>query len=275
MPRHNRPSVTQARNQTNQTGKGSRYAPLDRETSLKMSAAWVEWIRAGQRIKARDEKRIHEAFGLVADKNRTDPYTDTLQQAHAIGGEELTAIIALAIGKSAHREMKKTWRKELPAILAQRKWHLSTHIRKYVHNLKGRLTPAGEEAVHFSESASAGTATSKSPNEPDTLLATDPTPSQRTAVSLTPQSQYQTELTGSVYELTPDDLLELSTGLITQKAQLPRTSLADRTLSPASKSIPHYPHHQSTLPLLPQSTQTGYVAVGRFTRYLILIEPTA
>ncbi|KAJ5795039.1 hypothetical protein N7457_001638 [Penicillium paradoxum] len=233
MPRHNRPSVTQARNQTNQTGKGSRYAPLDRETSLKMSAAWVEWIKGGQKIKARDEKRIHEAFGLVADKNRTDPYTNTLQQAHAIGGEELTAIIALAIGKSAHREMKKTWRKELPAILAQRKWHLSTHIRKYVHNLKGRLTPADDDhSSHFSETASAGTATSKSPNEPDTLLATDPTPSQRTAVSLTPQSQYQTELTGSVYELTPDDLLELSTGLITKKLSCPGPLLLTEPFHP-------------------------------------------
>lgn len=92
----------------------------------------------------RDETRIQKAFSLVADKNKADPYTVAVQQAHAHGGKEPTAILALAVGKSALRDMKKGLKQKLPAILAEKGWHLSTGIRKYVHEFEGRLTPDGE-----------------------------------------------------------------------------------------------------------------------------------
>jgi hypothetical protein len=140
MTHRKRPSMPQARNQT---GKGSRHAPLDQETALKRASTWVRWISAGHKIVTRDETRIHEAFGLVTDENKSDPYTVAVRQAHTIGGKELAAILALAVGKSALRDMKKDLRQKLPATLAEKGWHLSTHIRKYIRKFEGGLTPEG------------------------------------------------------------------------------------------------------------------------------------
>jgi hypothetical protein len=111
---------------------------------LKRASVWVNWIKAGRNIATRDETRIHEAFGLVVDQNKTDPYPVAVRQAHALGGRELTAIFALAVGKSAFRDMKKELKQELPAILSEKGWHLSPCIRTFVRNFEGRPTPEGE-----------------------------------------------------------------------------------------------------------------------------------
>lgn len=88
--------------------------------------------------------RIQEAFGLVADKNRTDPYTGAVQQAHALGSKELTAILALAVGKSALRDSRKELKQRLPALLAKKDGICPTCIRRYVRRLEGRLTSEGK-----------------------------------------------------------------------------------------------------------------------------------
>lgn len=80
----------------------------------------------------------------MADKNKADSYTIAVRQAHAIGGKELTAILALVVGKSALRDTKKELREKLPAILAGERWHLSTRIKKHVRKLEGRPTPKGK-----------------------------------------------------------------------------------------------------------------------------------
>lgn len=100
--------MLQARNQTRQR---SRHAPLDHETALKRAFAWVEWIKADHKIVTRDMKRIREAFCVVSDKKRTDPYAVTVRQAHALGGKKLTAILALAAGKPFLRD--RSWRRRL------------------------------------------------------------------------------------------------------------------------------------------------------------------
>lgn len=141
MTRRKRPSMPQSRNHT---GKGSRHAPLDQETALKRASAWVEWIKAGRKIVTRDKTRIHEAFDLVADKDMTEPYPVAVRQAHALGGKELTAILALAVGKSALRDMKKGLKEKLPAILAEKGWHTSTRVRKYVRRFESRRTLEGK-----------------------------------------------------------------------------------------------------------------------------------
>jgi hypothetical protein len=128
----------------NEIWEGSRHAPLDRGIALKRASAWVKWIRAGHKMATRDEMRIHEAFGLVADKNKTDPYAVALRQAHALGGKELAAILSLAVGKSALRDTKKELKQKLPEILAEKGWHLSNRIRKYIRKFEGRLTPEGK-----------------------------------------------------------------------------------------------------------------------------------
>lgn len=49
------------------------------------------------------------------------------------------------------------------------------------------------------------------------------------------------ELTGSVYELTPTDLLELSTGLITQKLSCPGPLLLTEPFHPLAKPFATIP----------------------------------
>ena len=80
----------------------------------------------------------------MVDKNKADSYTIAVRQAHAIGGKELTAIPALAVGKSALRDTKKELTEKLPAILAGKRWHLSTRIKKYVRKFESRPTPGGK-----------------------------------------------------------------------------------------------------------------------------------
>ena len=129
MTRRKRPPMPQNRNKS---GKGSRHVPLDHEIALERASTWVNWIMDGRKILTRDKKRIHEAFGLLADTNKAVPYTVAVRQAHSLGGKELTAILALAVGKSAFRDMKKGLKQEFPAILAEKGWHLSTNLKKYV-----------------------------------------------------------------------------------------------------------------------------------------------
>jgi hypothetical protein len=99
---------------------------------LERPSIWFNWIKDGHKIAKRDETCIHEAISLVADHEKRDPYTVAVRQAHALGGKELIAILALAVGKSAKREMKKELKQNLPAVLAGKGWHLAPYITKYV-----------------------------------------------------------------------------------------------------------------------------------------------
>jgi hypothetical protein len=67
-----------------------------------------------------------------------------VRQAHALGGKELIAILALAVGKSAFRDMREGLKQKLPKVLAKKGWHRSIRIRKHWRNIKDPLTPGGK-----------------------------------------------------------------------------------------------------------------------------------
>ncbi|KAK2764423.1 hypothetical protein FQN54_009117 [Arachnomyces sp. PD_36] len=219
MTRRKRPSMPKA---CNQRGNLSRHAPLNQKAILERASAWVTWIRAGHDITTRDETRVHEVFGLIDDNDKTDPYTVAVRRTHALGGKELAAILALAVGKSAFRDMKKGLKDELPEILAGEKWHQSIDTKEYVRRYENRQASKDDDSCsNLSETASVVTGISAASDDIELPGPSELTPSQPATISFTSQSQYQAGLTGSVYELIPTDLLELSTALVTQKLSSP------------------------------------------------------
>jgi hypothetical protein len=54
-----------------------------------------------------------------------------VRQAHALGGKELIAILSLAVGKSAFRDIREGLKQNLPEVLAKKGWHRSIHIRQH------------------------------------------------------------------------------------------------------------------------------------------------
>ncbi|RAK84364.1 hypothetical protein BO79DRAFT_259329 [Aspergillus costaricaensis CBS 115574] len=205
----------------NKTGKASRHAPLDQETVLESASSWVRWIETGEKIVTRDIKRIHEALHLVSDKNGADSYTAAVRQAHSLGGKELTVIFALAVGKSAFRDTKKELKRKLLTLLAE--------LREF----ECRLVPEADDDNRSNVSGTASEILSQ--REPEASVPSEAISSQEATASLASQSRYQTELSGNVYELTPIDLLEISTALVTQKLICPGPLLLTEPFQPTAK----------------------------------------
>lgn len=178
--RRTRPSVPQAHNET---GQASRHAALDEEVILERASVWVKWIEGGEKVPSRAEARISEAFKLLHNRNNTPSSSPTppptslpklvpspsgslsrartfqgawpvaVRRTHDLGGKEATVILALSVGKSAFRELKKKLKEILPTILAGQKWHLSRSINEYVRIFEARLTTEGKLVVPIQETA--------------------------------------------------------------------------------------------------------------------------
>ncbi|KAF2452536.1 hypothetical protein BDY21DRAFT_358821 [Lineolata rhizophorae] len=133
--------------------------------------------------------------------------------------------------------MKQELRHKLPDVLLEQGFHRSASISMYVRKVERRLSPEGrsandreEDSSECSETASVATGARAPSNEPQALPSSDLTPLQPVATSATLQPQGHDgeretdrcpELTGSVYELTPVDILELATGLIAKNLGCP------------------------------------------------------
>ncbi|KAL8755991.1 MAG: hypothetical protein Q9184_004639 [Pyrenodesmia sp. 2 TL-2023] len=189
-------------------GKRSRHTPLDQNTVLKKAYAWVSWIQTGRKVSARDRTRTDEAFRLVSIHDTATSYSDAVQLAHVLGGKELTAILALSVGKSAFRDMKQKLQQDLPEILAKSGWHMSKPIQEYVRTFEMQSTlgeyAVGSRTVHpayrpaddedcsnFDEASSVATPTRAPSSMPEASPPPNPTPSQQAAIPLTLQPQYQ------------------------------------------------------------------------------------
>lgn len=162
------------------TGASSRYAPMDEAVVLQKAATWANWVRDGNRVVTRDETRVREALRLLANEGNTEPYPVAVRKAHALGGKELTVMIALAVGKSAFRDMRQELRRRLPEVLMKQGCHRSTWIQKYVRKVERRVSPGGrstenEESSDCSETASVATGARAPSNEPQALSSSNPT----------------------------------------------------------------------------------------------------
>ncbi|RDW83623.1 uncharacterized protein DSM5745_03949 [Aspergillus mulundensis] len=92
-------------------------------------------------------------------------------------------------------------------------------------------TADGDHSENFSETTCGGA----SYEEPEIPALSKAMPSQPEVNSVTPRLQDQTEPNGNVYGLTPTDLLEISTALVTQKLTCPGPLLLTEPFFPPAK----------------------------------------
>jgi hypothetical protein len=91
--------------------KKSRHAQLTLNYVLDRCHKWFRRIKREEELVWRDEKRIFEAFEILAkekedvDEDRGD-YSAFLKEAEGIGGPELVVLLVLVIGKAAFRDMR-------------------------------------------------------------------------------------------------------------------------------------------------------------------------
>lgn len=88
-------------------GRKYRHTPLDLNRALHKCYEFATKIEPGPRMSKRDEKRVREAFDMVAQKKKDNPYWAFLVEAERDGGDELDLLLALALGKATYRDMKE------------------------------------------------------------------------------------------------------------------------------------------------------------------------
>ncbi|RMZ82652.1 hypothetical protein DV738_g1632, partial [Chaetothyriales sp. CBS 135597] len=221
--------MPQVRNKSGEPAADPRHVPLDRKSVLDKCSVWVTWVNSNRKVAPRDMKRICEALDLLANTADQKSYTCFLRQAQACGGKELVAILALAVGKAAFREMRQQWKRTIPAIVAEQRWHQSDQVRQLVRSLehpaaeKGKCikpTDAADASITRTNDEAATSSTSMG-NGTQPIEAQDPMLLQQLTSSFASESLYTPELAGSVYELAPMDILEIATALVTQKLEGP------------------------------------------------------
>ncbi|RMD44478.1 hypothetical protein DV735_g753, partial [Chaetothyriales sp. CBS 134920] len=252
--------MDQAHNLSGERVADSRHLPLDRKSVLDKCLVWVTWMNSNKKLPTRDVKRIHEAFNLLANNadqksytsflrqaqafnllaNNADQksYTSFLRQAQAFGGKELVAILALAVGKAAFRDMRQHLKRTIPGIVAEQGWHQSDQVSKLVHSLEHPAAEKDDASIVANEEV----ATRSAPMEHGILPieAQDPMHLQQLA-SFASESLYTAELAGNVYELDPTDILEVATMLVTKKLECPGQLLMTEPFLPVAQPFVFIP----------------------------------
>lgn len=113
--------------------KKSRHVPLDLKRALDKCHKWSSWLERKEELGQRDEKRIVEAFALLA-KEEDSAYSDFLRDAKLVGGFELVLLLAVSLGKAAFRDMKAEVKWRLPIKVAETKCHQSESLRQLVRH---------------------------------------------------------------------------------------------------------------------------------------------
>ncbi|KAL2043684.1 hypothetical protein ABVK25_012535 [Lepraria finkii] len=174
----------------------SRHTPLDLNGALHKCYEWATKIESGSPISKRDEKRGREAFDLVAQKDKGNPYYAFLMEAEQAGGGEPDG----------------------GAKIAERGYHQSDTLRKLVREFGAEVPEPSHMPIEPEVHQVPNTATGKAAAGAIAAQGESDQASPQSVGHLISQSQGpQDQLTGKVHELTDADVLETITGYITRR----------------------------------------------------------